>query len=407
MHRFRKKAILFSVTTADKVGCNIKRVWTYLLDFWHRSNLWLILTCTACSFYGILLLNSADTTYGFETQVTAAVIGLVLALFFSQLDYRMLCRFWAFFWVPALLLVLLTFTPLGFNASGTNDTAWLGLPFGSSRPFITFQPSEFLKIAFIITFARHLHHEQHRLHRPITVLWLCAHAALSIALVFLQGDDGTAFVFICITLVMLFTAGVHWGYFAGLTAVSVPCAIVLWKTLDVQKLGRILALIFPEKYLTTYGWQQYRALMSIGSGGVFGVGYKNGGQVSLFARNNDFIFTEAAEEFGLIGAVVLLGLLLCVIWLLIHTAVCAEDPLGANLCFGVAGLIASQTIINIGMNLRLAPVIGITLPLFSAGGSAVVSVYLGIGLALSVWYQNSMTHKHIFKKRHKNGMSCK
>lgn len=365
----------------------------YLFRFWRQSNMPLIFICALCSAYGILLIYSTDVPKECVTQPLACVIGLLLALYVSQLDYRRLCHRWLWFAIPSLLLVCLTFTPLGISAAGTDDTAWLGLPFGSDTPFITFQPSEFLKIAFIITFSNHLQKVDKRLNRPSALLLLCAHAALPITLVFLQGDDGTALVFLLIAAVMLFSAGVHWGYCGGGIVAFVIAAVLLWQTLDESKCGRLLTLIYPEQYADTYGWQQHRALISIGNGGLWGVGYRNGGIFSIFARNNDFIFTEAAEEFGLIGAIVLLGLLLSVILLLLFAAVRAKDALGQHLCVGLAGLIASQAVINVGMNLRLVPVIGITLPFFSAGGSAVLAVYLGIGLALSVHFHGITQNK--------------
>ncbi len=365
----------------------------YLFCFWRQSNKPLIFLCTLCSVYGILLIYSTDVAKGYVTQPLACVVGLLLALYVSQLDYHQVCHRWLWFALPSLLLVCLTFTPLGFNATGTDDTAWLGLPFGSDTPFITFQPSEFLKIAFILTFSRHLQNASERLNRPSTLFLLCAHAALPITLVFLQGDDGTAVIFLLITAIMLFSAGVHWGYCGGAVAAFVFASIVLWKTLDESKRGRFWALIHPEQYLDTYGWQQYRALISIGNGGLWGTGYQKGGTLSLFARNNDFIFTEAAEEFGLVGAWLVLVFLLGVILLILFIALRAEDALGRHLCLGLAGLIASQAVINIGMNLRLVPVIGITLPFFSAGGSAVLALYLGIGLALSVHFHSNAQYK--------------
>lgn len=366
---------------------------TYLLCFWRRSNKLLIFVCTLCSAYGLLLIYSTNVPKECITQPLACVGGLLLALYVSQLDYHCLCRRWLWFAIPSLLLIGLTFTPLGVTAAGTDDTAWLGLPFGSPTPFITFQPSEFLKIVFILTFSHHLQKASAQLNRPLTLLLLCIHAALPITLVFLQGDDGTALVFLLITVVMLFSAGIHWGYCGGAVTAFALVSVWLWQTLDESKRGRFLALIHPDRYVDTYGWQQHRALISIGNGGLWGTGYKNGGTLALFARNNDFIFTEAAEEFGLLGAIILLGLLLSVILLLIFTALRASDALGRHLCFGLVGWIASQAVINIGMNLRLVPVIGITLPFFSAGGSAVLALYLGIGLALSVHFHSQTQHK--------------
>ncbi|MBE6757349.1 MAG: rod shape-determining protein RodA [Ruminococcaceae bacterium] len=372
----------------------MKKVSAFFGRFFHGSNKLLIVLCTLCSTYGLLLVYSSGVASGFSSQLAASVGGMFAALLISQADYRSICRFWPVFAVPALILMLLTFTPLGYNVAGTDDTAWLGLPFGSDAPFITFQPSELLKIVFIITFSKHLEYAKDSIHRFPAVLLLCAHAALPSILVFLQGDDGTALVFLCIFAVMMFAAGVHWGYFAAVAGAAVPSAFVLWQVLDEQKRGRIMALIHPEEYLETFGWQQNHALISMGNGGLWGTGYLKGGAVSLYARNNDFIFTEAAEEFGLMGSLLLLILLLGVIFALLLSALRARDELGRSLCIGMMGLIAFQSIINLGMNLRLLPVIGITLPFFSAGGSSVLTLYLGIGLVLSVSFQSKLSSKN-------------
>lgn len=375
-----------------------KKIAAFLSRFWRGSNKLLIFFCILCSAYGILLVYSASYTgsgfsSGFITQLAASVIGLMVALFISQMDYEFLCRLWPILLVPALLLMALTFTSLGYNVAGTDDTAWLGFPLGSDSPLLTFQPSELLKIVFIMTFSKHLDLVRDHVSRFSTVLGLCAHGLAPAILVFLQGDDGTALVFLCIFITMMFVAGLHPLYFITAIVAAVPAGYFLWQHLDAQKTGRILALFHPEEYLETYGWQQDHALISMGSGGLWGVGYLNGGTVGLYARNNDFVFTVAAEEFGLIGALLLLTLLLGLIISLIVSALRARDRLGSNLCIGMAALVGFQTVINLGMNLRLLPVIGITLPLFSAGGSSVLTLYLGLGLAMSVCFQSRINAK--------------
>ena len=148
------------------------------------------------------------------------------------------------------------------------------------------------------------------------------------------------------------------------------------------------ASCFVDDYLQTEGWQQASGISAIGSGQIWGVGYLKGGGEGLFARSNDFIFSVAGEEFGFIGAIILLAILIAIICCLLRTAKQVSDYKGKMICTGFAALIAAQSIINIGMVLRLLPVIGITLPFFSAGGSSVATLYLGVGLCLSVFYQS-------------------
>ena len=140
--------------------------------------------------------------------------------------------------------------------------------------------------------------------------------------------------------------------------------------------------------------------MSMGSGQLWGVGFLNGGNHGLYARNNDLIFTVAGEEFGFIGAVALILIILFMVIKMLSNAMHARDRLGMFLCIGMMSLVGFQSAINIGMNVRLLPVIGITLPFFSAGGSSVATLYLGIGLVLSVYYSSrTNTQEAIFAKR--------
>ncbi len=368
-----------------------------VLAFLQGSNIRLILLILAITVYGCMLVYSASHGYGYgfsgaATHIIAAGLGFIAALFISQVDYDNICNLWPIWAGLSLLLMILTFTPLGLNAAGTDDTAWLGI--GK----LTFQPSELMKIAFIITFSVHLSNVQDHIREFKTVFFLGLHALVPIILVFLQGDDGTAIVFIMIFLAMLFAAGANMLYYIiGLTGVCVAVPII-WSSMTEDKKARILCILPPyvEKYLKTAGWQQFEGLKAIGSGQVTGTGYLNTNNGTLFARNNDLVFTVAGEEFGFIGSILLLFLLTFLLLELFRCARNARDPLGSYLCIGMMSLIGFQSIINLGMNLRLLPVIGITLPFFSAGGSSVATLYLGIGLVLSVSFSQNTRHHRLF-----------
>ncbi len=357
-----------------------------------NTNFRLLILCFLCSLYGCMLVLSANLSAGngwkgIITQAGASVVGFVFALLISQIDYDDICRAWPLVAGLAVLLVLLTFTPLGLNVSGTDDTAWLALSIGSFS--LTFQPSELLKIAFIITFSRHLAAVGEDINAPRNILLLGAHALLPIGLIFLQGDDGTALVFGLMFVAMMFAAGLKWQYFAGTITAALIAVPFIWMNLTDDKKGRILSILQPELYTETYGWQQEQGIILMGSGKLFGVGYLQGSNPDLFARNNDLIFTVAAEEFGYIGSLVLLALLALLTFELWRCAMRARDTLGRYMCIGTMAMIGFQSIINIGMNVRLLPIIGITLPFFSAGGTSVLTLYLAIGLVLSVsFYSN-------------------
>ena len=373
-----------------------KSISEHLRSFITYANLRLIILCITASTFGCVLVYSAaygvgDGWGGALMQIVASVLGLIAAILISRMDYEDICSLWPVWSGISILLVLLTFTPLGLNATGTDDTAWLGI-----GP-LTFQPAELMKISFIISFSMHLSKVQEHIREFKTVLLLCAHGGIHILLVLLQGDDGTALVFICIFLSMLLVSGIHLIYYVlGFAGVCTAVPILWTNFMDEDKKARFLCIFPPyvEKYLESAGWQQFEALKSIGSGQLTGSGYLQGANPTLFARNNDLIFIVAAEEFGFLGGVlllVLIGLLVCELY---RSAKHAPNSLGTYICIGLMALIGFQSLINLGMNLRVLPVIGITLPFFSDGGSSVATLYLGIGLALSVSYSERTRKGH-------------
>lgn len=360
--------------------------------FFQYLNLRLILLCALASAYGCILVYSAahgvgNGWSGVAIQIVASIGGLLLAVLLARVDYEAICALWPVWSGIAIVLVLLTFTSAGLNATGTDDTAWLAI-----GP-VTFQPAELLKISFIISFSLHLSKVQDRIREFRTVFFLCLHGGIHILLVFMQGDDGTALVFIAIFLCMLLVSGVNLLYYVfGLAGVCTVIPILWTFFMSEDKKARFLCIFpaFVEKYLKTEGWQQFQALKCIGTGQLSGVGYLKGTQPDLFARNNDLIFIVAAEEFGFLGGLLLFVLLSVMIVELFLCARRAKDPLGTYLCVGMMAYIGFQSLINLGMNLRLLPVIGITLPFFSDGGSSVATLYLGIALVLSVSYASKM-----------------
>lgn len=371
----------------------------HLRSFFAYSNLRLIFLCITASTFGCVLVYSAaygvgDGWGGSLMQIVASIIGIVAAIFISRLDYEDICSLWPVWSGISILLVLLTFTPLGLNATGTDDTAWLGI-----GP-LTFQPAELMKISFIISFSMHLSKVQSRIREFKTVLMLCLHGGFHILLVLMQGDDGTALVFISIFLCMMLVSGINLVYYAlGFAAVFAAVPILWTYFMDEDKKARFLCILpsYVEEYLESAGWQQFEALKSIGSGQLTGSGYLQGGNPGLFARNNDLIFIVAAEEFGFLGGMLLLLIIGLLVYELYRCARNAQNSLGSYLCIGMMALIGFQSLINLGMNLRLLPVIGITLPFFSDGGSSVATLYLGIGLALSVSYSEKTRRNNLFK----------
>jgi rod shape determining protein RodA len=340
--------------------------------------------------YSLMLISDMQRagTYNYMfTQIIAIIIGLAAAVLISLINYNFIVKKWWIFAIVGVLLAGMVFI-FGTTVSGTDDTAWIKLPGG-----FTIQPSEFMKICFIITFTKHLSflNEIEKLKTLPGVLSLLVHVGIPIILIHLQGDDGAVLIFLIMAVGMSYLAGVQARYFAilgGSLAVGLP---LLWNVfLNNEHRNRILALFdLDGNALTTYGWQQYQGKVSIASGQAFGSGLYNGRRVEFGIvpeQENDFIFTVAGEEFGFIGCLILLAILFVIIIRALINAKNAYEIKGSYICYGVFIMIGAQTIINIGMVLGLIPVIGITLPFFSSGGTSVMSMMISIGLVQSVVY---------------------
>ena len=368
----------------------MKTVFSAIGRYIKETDWMLMLCCFSLSSFSTLLIYSLykNGEIGrFNTvlvQPAMALCGIVAAIVLSKIDYHMMARLWKWHSVLCYGLALLVF-PFGIQrVDWVDDKAWLPIPFTS----ISFQPSELLKISFIITFAYHLSKVKDQLNRPKQLLLLCIHGAIPCGLIHLQGDDGTVLVMAVIFASMLFVAGLSWKYIVPVLAMIPPAAVVLWNFfLDDDKKNRILAIIRPELVDSAITWQQDRGLISIGNGGLWGNGiFMETGQFRYVPEvYNDFIFTYIGETVGFIGCIAVLAALAFLCIRILHNALHALDDLGKFICVGVFAMMAIQIIINIGMCLGVLPVIGVTLPFLSAGGTSTGTLYLGIGVVLSVY----------------------
>ncbi len=368
----------------------MKTVFSAIGRYIKETDWMLMLCCFSLSSFSTLLIYSLYKNGEIGrlntvlVQPAMALCGIVAAIVLSKIDYHMMARLWKWHSVLCYGLALLVF-PFGIQrVDWVDDKAWLPIPFTS----ISFQPSELLKISFIITFAYHLSKVKDQLNRPKQLLLLCIHGAIPCGLIHLQGDDGTVLVMAVIFASMLFVAGLSWKYIVPVLAMIPPAAVVLWNFfLDDDKKNRILAIIRPELVDSAITWQQDRGLISIGNGGLWGNGiFMETGQFRYVPEvYNDFIFTYIGETVGFIGCIAVLAALAFLCIRILHNALHALDDLGKFICVGVFAMMAIQIIINIGMCLGVLPVIGVTLPFLSAGGTSTGTLYLGIGVVLSVY----------------------
>ena len=309
----------------------------------------------------------------------------------STLNYRSVANLWPLHMSATWLLVFLTFIrtgPFGLN-NGTSNFSWIGLPLG-----LSLQPSELAKISFIITFALHLSNVRNNINNPKTLFFVLMHMLAPAAVIHFQGDDGTALIFLFIGIIMLFVAGLSYKYILSVLGVALISSLFfgnyVWNNIISQyQRSRILGVFFPEnpEYKTVL-YQQNMASIAIGSGGLTGKGFLQDEHHYVPVNQNDFLFSYIAESAGFIGSCMVLFLLLFLIIKTFATALRSKDKLGSLICTGVASVFIIQMVLNIGMNLTLLPVIGITLPFFSSGGTSVTMLYLSIGVVLSVYRFN-------------------
>ena len=351
--------------------------------------------------FGIVMILSASApsalaetgdSYTYVTkQMIFAVIGLGVMWFVSKIDYRIYKKFyWLIYWVSigALLLVLIP----GLGSSGGGAKRWINLG------FTQFQPSEITKIGMIIFYAGYLtdHKDDLRSFKKgfiLPLLYILPPVAIALLI---QNHLSVGIVMSGITFVMMLMAGCRLIYFivaglivggGGIAALAAYFSMAGDAAGDANfRLGRILNYMDPWQDPTGTGWQTIQSLYAIGSGGLFGVGLGESKQKYLYVSEpqNDFIFAILAEELGFIGCILVLVLFALFIWRGIIIAMKAPDMFGSLLATGITTLVMVQVAINIGVVTNTIPNTGMSLPFFSAGGTALIILLAMCGILLNI-----------------------
>lgn len=378
----------------------MKKILSNIWDYIKRLDKMLLLLCVGLSGFGVFLLYTLNlndispyvSDRQWKIQLLATAIGVIIALIIAAVNYRALVKLWWLYVPAALIPTLLLFTPLGVGVEGADDIGWLNLG------FIQFQPSELLKVAFILSFSFHLHKVGNRLNEPFNMILLCIHGLFPVGLIMLQGDDGSAMVFLFMFVVMLFSAGVSWKYMLA-AGISVPViAYVAWNyVMQPHQLKRFMVLFDEElqqsELLGIY-YQQWLGKKALGSGQLTGLGLFGSDNYTYVSEiDTDFIFSYIGMTLGFVGCIAVVGALALLCVKLVACSTSAIDNLGRFICIGVFAMFFFHSVVNIGMVLAVVPVIGIPLPFLSAGGTSVISLYTSVGLVLSV-----MAHRR--KKQH-------
>ena len=343
--------------------------------------------CTlTLSFISIVTIFGAMDNFGTRKlimQVAMTVAGIIATLVIANIDYHSFVdKLWLFMIAFSVLFLA---TTLVFGSSGENmetaNRSWLKIP-GIG---IMIQPSEFVKIALVCSFSKHVSLVRNRINHPKELLGLAIHAGVIVGLILLSGDLGVALVYMAFLLMMLFVGGLSGWYFLGGSTAVVLAFPLIWDMLASYQQERIIVGFDPELDPMGKGMQALLSKQCIGNGGFFGIGLMGKGDYEVLpASHTDFIFATVCEKFGIVGGFAVVALLIIMAVRILFIAKECGGDYGGLICVGVASIIIIQTLENIGMCLAMLPVVGITLPFLSCGGSSVLATFVLVSLVHSV-----------------------
>lgn len=316
-------------------------------------------------------------------QTAAYLLGFAAVFIISRMNYSVLEELQKPLYVFSVLFLLTPYLPvIGVEQYGARSWINVGIT--------TFQPSEIVKITFIILMAIYLNKHKDELNHFKDFCKAALYAA-PIILIVLKDDFGSAAVFIVIFIAMILFAGINLKLFGRIAIVSVVAVPFLFKLLDEYQKQRITAFLYPNDLSIQANYQVWQSKVAIGSGGLFGKGLFNGTQKDLDflpVRNSDFIFSVLCEELGFIGGALLIGLMVWFLISILKLSFDVREGFGSLIIIGFLGLFAAQIFENIAMCMGFMPVTGITLPFISYGGSSILSNMICVGIILNIAVSN-------------------
>ena len=372
-----------------------------LKDFPKKGDWVLLILCLVTSGYGGIMVAGATNAAKFGSnakyiliQLVATVLGVMVYALVSSIDVDFMSEHRGVLVVFNVIMLLLLI-PFGDDHS-TGNRSWLTIPLVP----VSIQPAEICKIAFIIILASVMTSHQNDISSLGSVLHILFHLGLVVGLnLVLSGDAGVSLIFVFIFIGMAFAGGISlWWFLAGLAGVAVGIPI-LWPHLGEYQRERILVLINPEYDKMGIGARYHSKinLQSLTGGGLTGQGLFNGTRTqggNLFAQHTDYIFSSMGEELGFVGCLGVILLEFAIIARCIQVGSRCPDYMRRLICYGAASAMMFQVIINVGMCIGVMPVIGLTLPLISYGGSSVVTIYATMGLVSGSYARpQSLSHE--------------
>lgn len=376
-----------------------------LREFFRKGDLLLLTLCLSASGFGLLLIFSAtrweDNNKAVAVQLIGIILGVIAYVMLTFVDFQLFTeKNWKLLFCASVVLLLLLLTPLGLEVYGNRN--WLQLSKIIPGFPMNLQPNELVKLPFILLLSLCIHRLQdggHDISSIPSVFQIGGFTVFMLALIALIcGDMGTCVVYMIIFITMAWAAGVKLRWFLLVGGSIVITVLILWLfVLPDTDLWDSNYIIMRFRVVLDHsldpqdkGFQQTRSLLAIGSGQLFGQGFLNGIQTqadyssALPARDTDFIFAVCGEEFGLVGCAVLLFLLSAIVLRCIWVGRHASSPFSAYVCMGMAGMLLAQIFLNVGMCLFILPVMGLTLPFISYGGSSIITLFAAMGIVSSV-----------------------
>lgn len=352
---------------------------------WRNYDPWLMLAVIILTCYGILMIQSAVTGVPAWVrfpmiQLRWMIIGLTISFIISLIDYRIFLSLHWYIYV-GLIVVLIYLLLSGQECNNTRRCIQI-------TSTVAIQPSEFGRVFLVITLSQILVNRKDLIHKFSNTILLIIYTLIPALLIFLQPDLGMSILFLSIWFMLSWISSLPVSHFLTLFVVGLFSFIFLFPSLETYQQERLLTFLNPSEADDDDRFNIVQSEISIGTGGLFGKGYMQGTQSQLgFLRvqHTDFIFSVIVEEMGLIfGAFVVIFLEGFIIWRILRISLQCVDLAGKLICSGIAYILFFQTFVNIGMNVQVFPVTGLTLPFVSYGGSSIITLYMALGFVQSV-----------------------
>lgn len=367
----------------------MRKLWNGITEFYRRGDLLLLFLCVAATLFGIVMIASATRYSGSSrylvVQSAALVLGVLLYVAVSLLDIEILAEHRQLLLVFNVLFLSMLYV-WGVE-DNTGNRAWLDLPL---LP-VNIQPAEICKITFVICIAKTMNTNRSKLSSARSVGSIVLQTLLMMGLIMvISRDAGSAVVFLFIFLVIAYVGGVRsWWFVAGLVLAAAVFPL-LWKYF-IQDYQKERILMFWDASIDPEGkgvrWDTNRSIAMLSGGGISGQGLFKGTMLqnhAIAAQHTDFIFSAIGEELGILGCLFTLLLLTAIVGRCVQVGLKTPNYMNRLICIGLASMLIFQILINVGMCIGVFPVVGLTLPFVSAGGSSIITLFLAMGLVSGI-----------------------